>query len=166
MGLLRSYQGVWRRSCVSWTLTTQLEKHKKKWCTESSYQSGWHLLTASSIHWDGLFYPFSATRVPTPPKPELLPDHKNLYLQCLPIIIHAEQPVLRVSWIVQMLVIFLARASTTSQGLPCMVPTFRDAICSLNLFCRISHDIDLTGPTWTPTLPLTAPHQVLVLLFF
>ena len=109
---------------------------------------------------------FSATKVPTPPKPELLPDHKNLYLQCLPIIIHAEQPVLRVSWNVQMLVIFLARASTTSQGLPCMVPTFRDAICSLNLFCRISHDIDLTGPTWTPTLPLTAPHQVLVLLFF
>ena len=97
---------------------------------------------------------FSATKIPTPPKPDLSPDHKNLYLQCLPVIILVEQPLQRVSWTAQISILLLAKVSTISLALPRMVPTFRDAIRSLNLFCRISHDIDLTGPTFTPGLPL------------
>ena len=41
---------------------------------------------------------FSATKIQTPPKPELSSDHKNLYLQCLPVIISVEQQLQRVSW--------------------------------------------------------------------
>ena len=70
----------------------------------------------------------------TPPKPELPPDHKNLYLQCLPVIIRVEQLLQSVSWTAQVSVLLLARVSTTSLALPRMVPTFRDAIRSLNLF--------------------------------
>ena len=109
----------------------------------------------SSIYRDDLFYPFYSNKIPTPPKPDVSPDHKNLYLQCLPVIILVEQPLQRVSWTAQISILLLAKVSTISLALPRMVPTFRDAIRSLNLFCRISHDIDLTGPTFTPALPLT-----------
>ena len=100
---------------------------------------------------------FSAAKVPTPPKPDVSPDHKNLYLQCLPVIIVVEQSLQRVSWTAQISILLLAKVSTISLPLPCVVPTFRDAICSLYLFCQISHDIDLTGPTFTPALPLMTP---------
>ena len=109
---------------------------------------------------------FSATKIPTPPKPDVSPDHNNLYLQCLPVIILVEQPLQRVSWTAQISILLLAKVSTISPALPCMVSTFRDAIRSLNLFCRILHDIDLTRPTFTPTLPLMTPsHKVPVPLF-
>ena len=100
---------------------------------------------------------FSAIKIPTPPKPDVSPDYKNLYLQCLPVIILVEQPLQRVSWTAQISILLVAKVSTISLALPRMIPTFRDAIRSLNLFCRISHDIDLTGPTFTPALPLTTP---------
>ena len=99
---------------------------------------------------------FSATKIPTPPKPNVSPDHKNLYLQCFSVIILVEQPLQHVSWTAQ-ISIFLATVSTISLALPHMVPVFRDAIRSLNLFCRVSHDINLTGPTCTPALPSTTP---------
>ena len=99
---------------------------------------------------------FSATKIPTPPKPDVSPDHKNLYLQCLPVIILVEQPLQRVSWTAQ-ISIFLTKVSTISLALSRMVSAFRDAIRSLNLFCRVLHDISLTGPMFTPTLPLTTP---------
>ena len=50
----------------------------------------------------------------------------------------------------------LVRVSTTSLARLRMVPTFSDAIRNLNLFCRISQDIDLAKPTET-ALPLTTP---------
>ena len=100
---------------------------------------------------------FSATKIPTPTKPDVSPDHKSLYLQCLPLIIFVEQPLQRVSWTAQISILLLAKVSTISLALPCMVPTFSDIIHSLNLFCRISHEIDPTGPTSTPALPLMTP---------
>ena len=110
---------------------------------------------------------FSVTKIPTPPKSDVSPDHKNLYLQCLLVIILVEQPLQCVSWTAQILILLLAKVSTISLALSCMVPIFRDAIHSLNLFCRILHDIDLTGPTLTPTLPLTTPsHKVPIPLLF
>ena len=104
----------------------------------------------SSICRDDLFYPFCGTKIPTPPKSDVSPDHKNLYIQCLPMIILVEQSIQRVSWTAQISVLLLAKVSTISLALPRMVLTFRDAIRSLNLFCRVLHDIDLTGPTFTP----------------
>ena len=73
------------------------------------------------------------------------------------VIILVEQPLQRVSWTAQIPILLLAKVSTISLALPRMVPTFRDAIRSLNLFCRILHDINLTGPTFTPALPLKTP---------
>ena len=111
----------------------------------------------SSIYRDDLFYPFFCNQDTNTPKTRLSSDHKNLYLQCLPVIILVEQPLQQISWTAQISILLLAKVSTISLALPRMVPTFRDAIRSLNLFCRISHDIDLTGPTFTPALPLTTP---------
>ena len=168
MGLLSYYWADWRISCLFRTLTIQIEEHKKKWCTESYYQSGvlmtfFQLLVPStemifSIH-------ISANKILTILKLELSPDHKNFYLQWVPVII-LEQPLQHVSWTAQISIPLLARVSTTSLSLPCMVPIFRDAICSFNLFCRISHDFDLMGTTPTPVLLLTTPsHKVPVPLF-
>ena len=70
---------------------------------------------------------------------------------------YVEQPLQRVFWTAQISILLLAKVSTISLALPRMMPTFRDVICSLNLFCRISHDIDLTGTTFTPALQLTIP---------
>ena len=100
---------------------------------------------------------FSATKIPTPPKPDVSPDHKNLHLQCLPVIILVEQPLKRVSWTAQISILLLAKVSTISLALSYMVPTFRDAIRSLNLLCWNLHDIDLTGPTFPPALLLMTP---------
>ena len=99
---------------------------------------------------------FSANKIPTPPKPELSPDNKKLYLQCLPITIRVEQHLQHVSWTAQISILLLARISTTSLALLHMVPTF-----SLNLSCKISHDINLMEPTWTHRLLLTtSSHKV------
>ena len=57
---------------------------------------------------------FSTTKIPTPPKLELSPDHEKLYLQHLPVIIHVEQPLQHVSWTAQRSVLLLARVLTTS----------------------------------------------------
>ena len=109
---------------------------------------------------------FSATKISTPPKPDKLPDHKNLCLQCLPVIILVEQPLQCIFWTAEISILLLAKISTISLTLPHMVPTYRDAIHSLNLFCRILFGIDLTGPIFTPALPLMTPsHKVPVLLF-
>ena len=108
---------------------------------------------------------FSANKILTILKPELSPDHKNFYLQCVPVII-LEQLLQRVSWTAQISIPLLARVSTTSLSLPRMMPTFRDAICSFNLFYRISLDFDLMGTTPIPVLLLTTPsHKVPVPLF-
>ena len=121
--------------------------------------------TTSSIHWDDLFYPYFWKQILTIWKLELSPDHKNFYLQGVPVII-LEQPLQHVSWTAQISVPLLARVSTTLLSLVCMVPIFRDAICSFNLFCRISHDFDLMGTIPTPVLLLTTPsHKVPVPLF-
>ena len=60
---------------------------------------------------------FSATKIPTPPKLELSPDHEKLYLQHLPIIIRVEQPLQHVPWTAQRSVL-LARVLTTSLASP------------------------------------------------
>ena len=61
---------------------------------------------------------FSASKIPTPPKLELSPDHKKLYLQHLPVIIRVEQPLQHVSWTAQRSVLLLARVLTTSLAAP------------------------------------------------
>ena len=111
----------------------------------------------SSVYKDDLIYLFFCNQDTNTPKPDVSPDYKNLYLECFPVIILVEQPLQRVFWTVQISILLLAKVSTISLALPRMVPTFRDAICSLNLFCRISLDIDLTGTTFTPALQLTIP---------
>ena len=54
--------------------------------------------------------------------------------------------------------------STISLALPCMVPTFRDAIHSLSLFCSILHDIDLTGLLMTLSLKVPVPLFLTIIL--
>ena len=44
----------------------------------------------------------------------------------------------------------LVMVSTISLDLPLMVPMFQEAI--LNVSCGVSHDVDLTGPTSSPTV--------------
>ena len=61
---------------------------------------------------------FSTTKIPTPPKLELSPDHEKLYLQHLPVVIHVEQPLQHVSWTAQRSVLLLARVLTTSLAAP------------------------------------------------
>ena len=68
-------------------------------------------MTIFSIH-------FSATKIPTPPKLKLSPDHEKLCLQHLPVIIRVEQPLQHVSWTAKRSVLLLARVLTTSLAAP------------------------------------------------
>ena len=89
---------------------------------------------------------FPANKIPTPSIPSWFPIQNSLYLSFLPSMILADAPRQRISWMQQRSTRRRDGFSTTSQGLPLIVPTFNVPSLNFNIDFNLPEGL---SPCWS-----------------